>query len=64
MTDKLKFTTVEASKQLGVTTQWFRLCVKALKLSAEEVVVTGKRGRPADLWTWAQVNQVRSFLQR
>ena len=62
MTDKQRFTTVEAAKKLSITTQWFRLCAKALKLEAQEVVQTGKRGRPADLWSFDQVRKVQGFI--
>ncbi len=62
MTDKLKLTTVEAAKRLSVSPLWFRLCAKAAKVEALEVVVTGKRGRPADLWTFDQVRKVEQFI--
>jgi predicted ArsR family transcriptional regulator len=63
MTDKVRFTTDEAAKRLKIGKQWFRLCVKALKLQADEVQVTGKRGRPADLWSFEQVRTVEQFIK-
>lgn len=63
MTDKQRFTTDEAAKRLKIGAQWFRLCVKALKLEAEEVQLTGKRGRPADLWSFDQVRKVEQFIK-
>lgn len=63
MTDRLKFTTVEAAKKLGISPLWFRLCAKAANVKAHEVVVTGKRGRPADLWAFDQVRKVEQFIK-
>lgn len=63
MTDKLKFTTVEAAKKLGVSTLWFRLCAKAANVKAQEVVRSGKRGRPADLWSFDQVRSVGQYIK-
>jgi len=63
MTDKLKYTTVEAAQKLKIGKQWFLLCAKALKVQATEVVRTGKRGRPADLWTLDQVRKVERFIK-
>lgn len=53
------FTTVEAAKAAGIAVGTFRNKAKAAGLEAVGSVETGKRGRPALLWSASQVIKLR-----
>ena len=55
MADK---TTYEAAHILGVAVATFRKHAAASGIKAASVQQTGKRGRPADLWTDAQIKKI------
>lgn len=59
MAAKKLYTSKEAAEKLGIKTATFRLKAKEAKLKPAEFVKTGKRGRPACLWTFEQITQAK-----
>lgn len=57
---KKQVTTSETAAELGIKPKTFRRWAERLELVPEEVVLTGKRGRPEYLWTRAQVSAIRT----
>jgi predicted ArsR family transcriptional regulator len=52
-------TTAEAAQRLGVAVGTFRRKAKSADVRASLQRATGKRGRPAFLWTLNQIKQLK-----